>query len=118
MPTSSVDYVINLPASALTGRTITNGIGVIDSTGVEQQFQVKWQKTATDTWNMTVNTPDGTPASFGPVTVTFANGMVVRERIVDIDQQRRRLCYAVLGDMFEHHSASMQILPVNLRKTL
>ena len=48
-------------------------------------------------------------------TVTFANGMVARERIVDIDQQRRRFCYAVLGDMFEHHSASMQILPVDER---
>lgn len=48
-------------------------------------------------------------------TVTFANGMVVRERIVDIDEQRRRLCYTVLGDMFEHHSASMQILPVDER---
>src|SRR3546814_14127667 len=25
---------------------------------------------------MTVNTPDATPASFGPVTVTFANGVL------------------------------------------
>ena len=46
-------------------------------------------------------------------TVTFANGMVARERIVDVDQTRRRLSYTVLGDMFEHHSASMQILPVD-----
>ena len=74
VPTSTVNYVINLPSSALTGRTISNGIGVIDANGTEQQFQVQWQKTGTDTWNMTVNTPDGTPASFGPVTVTFSNG--------------------------------------------
>lgn len=76
VPASTVDYTINLPSSALIGRTITNGTGVIDASGTEQQFQVQWQKTATDTWNMTINTPDATPASFGPVTVTFANGVL------------------------------------------
>jgi len=44
-------------------------------------------------------------------TVTFANGMIVRERIVDIDEENRRVAYAVIGDMFEHHSASMEIIP-------
>ena len=72
--TSNVNYVLNLPSSALVGRTITNGIGVIDANGTEQQFQVQWRKTATDTWDMTINTPNGTPSSFGPVTVTFNNG--------------------------------------------
>src|SRR3546814_8434155 len=72
VPASVVDYTLNLPSSALIGRTITNGIGIVDATGVEQQFQVQWQKTAADTWNMTVNTPDATPASFGHDTVTFA----------------------------------------------
>lgn len=46
-------------------------------------------------------------------TVTFANGMVVRERIIDIDDDRRRLAYAVIDGLFEHHAASMQILPVD-----
>ena len=44
-------------------------------------------------------------------TVTFANGMTVRERIVALDEPHRRLCYAALDAMFEHHSASMQIVP-------
>jgi len=44
-------------------------------------------------------------------TVTFANGMVVRERIVDIDDVERRLVYSVIDGMFEHHSASMQVVP-------
>lgn len=44
-------------------------------------------------------------------TVTFANGMVVRERIIDIDEKAMRLAYTVIGDLFEHHSASMQIVP-------
>jgi hypothetical protein len=43
-------------------------------------------------------------------TVTFANGMVAQERIVDVDEKRRRVAYTVMGDMFEHHSASMQIV--------
>lgn len=46
-------------------------------------------------------------------TVTFATGLVVRERIVAIDEERKRLVYGVLGDTFEHHSASMQILPID-----
>jgi hypothetical protein len=43
-------------------------------------------------------------------TVTFTNGMVARERIVDVDHERRRVAYAVLGSHFTHHSASMQVL--------
>ncbi len=43
--------------------------------------------------------------------VTFANGLVVQERIISVDEERRRVAYAVIGEMFEHHSASMQILP-------
>ncbi len=43
-------------------------------------------------------------------TVTFANGMVARERIIDVDDATRRVAYCVVG-MFEHHSASMQVIP-------
>ncbi len=42
-------------------------------------------------------------------TVTFANGMVVREQIVDVSDTDRRVAYAVLDNVFEHHSASMQV---------
>lgn len=44
-------------------------------------------------------------------TVTFANGMVVQERIIDVDDERRRLAYSALdvaGLMYHH--ASMQVL--------
>jgi hypothetical protein len=44
-------------------------------------------------------------------TVTFANGNVVRERIVAIDDERMRIAYAAMGGHFEHHHASMQIVP-------
>ena len=48
-------------------------------------------------------------------TVTFANGLVVRERIVDVDEARRRISYTVLDGVFEHHSASIQIVPIDAK---
>lgn len=47
----------------------------------------------------------------GARVVTFANGMVVRELIVDIDDKRRRFSYAAVGESFKHHNASMQVFP-------
>jgi hypothetical protein len=46
----------------------------------------------------------------GARVVTFANGMVVRELIVDVDDERRRLAYAALSGTFKHHNASMQVM--------
>jgi hypothetical protein len=43
--------------------------------------------------------------------VTFANGMVARERIVDIDNGRRRLAYAVVDSGLTHHNASFEVVP-------
>ncbi|MEV0976330.1 SRPBCC family protein [Streptomyces sp. NPDC049915] len=45
-------------------------------------------------------------------TVTFANGAVVRELIVDVDDESRRIAYAVVSGSLEpaHHHASMQVL--------
>jgi carbon monoxide dehydrogenase subunit G len=41
--------------------------------------------------------------------VTFANGAVVRELLVDIDDEARRLAYAAIGGRTTHHNASMQV---------
>lgn len=41
--------------------------------------------------------------------VTFANGMVVRELIVDLDDKARRFAYAAVGGMLRHHNASWQV---------
>ena len=43
--------------------------------------------------------------------VTFANGEVVRERIVDVDDRARRLAYAVVEWRTTHHNASFQVVP-------
>jgi carbon monoxide dehydrogenase subunit G len=41
--------------------------------------------------------------------VTFANGLVARELIVDVDDEARRLVWAVVGGRLTHHNASMQV---------
>jgi uncharacterized protein YndB with AHSA1/START domain len=41
---------------------------------------------------------------------TFANGMVVKERIVSIEPERMRIAYSVIESQFVHHSASMQVV--------
>jgi Polyketide cyclase / dehydrase and lipid transport len=41
--------------------------------------------------------------------VTFANGTVARELLVDLDDARQRLVYAVVSERVKQHSASVQI---------
>jgi uncharacterized protein YndB with AHSA1/START domain len=41
--------------------------------------------------------------------VTFANGVVARERIIDIDDSRRRLAYSVVEGRPTHHHATFQV---------
>ncbi len=41
--------------------------------------------------------------------VTFANGLVVHERIVDVDDATRRLAYTVLDGPFIHHHATFVV---------
>jgi len=43
--------------------------------------------------------------------VTFANGFVAREVIVDVDETRRRLAYSVRSERLSHHNASFQVVP-------
>jgi hypothetical protein len=41
--------------------------------------------------------------------VTFANGTVAREVLVDCDDARRRLVYAIVSERIRQHSASAQV---------
>ena len=41
--------------------------------------------------------------------VTFGNGMVVRELIVDLDDEARRLVWSARGARLLHHNASVQV---------
>ncbi len=47
----------------------------------------------------------------GARVVTFGNGLVARELIVDIDDKARRLVWSVVGGRMTHHNASAQVLP-------
>ena len=42
--------------------------------------------------------------------VTFHNGTVARELLVDCDDARRRLAYAIISERVKHYSASVQII--------
>jgi carbon monoxide dehydrogenase subunit G len=42
-------------------------------------------------------------------TVTFANGLVAREVIVDVDDRRRRLAYSARSERVAHHHASVEL---------
>jgi Polyketide cyclase / dehydrase and lipid transport len=42
--------------------------------------------------------------------VTFGNGTAARELLVDCDDERRRLAYAVISERLKQHSASVQVI--------
>ncbi len=41
--------------------------------------------------------------------VTFSNGTVAREILVDCDDNKRRLVYAIVSERLRQHSASVQV---------
>ena len=47
----------------------------------------------------------------GARVVTFANGMVVREPIVTIDDETRRLVWGAEGGATTHYSAALEVSP-------
>jgi carbon monoxide dehydrogenase subunit G len=47
----------------------------------------------------------------GARVVTFGNGMVARELIVDIDDEAQRVAWSVVGGAMTHHNASAQVFP-------
>jgi hypothetical protein len=43
--------------------------------------------------------------------VTFGNGLVVKELILDVDEGQRRVAWSAQSERMTHHNASLQILP-------
>src|SRR5258708_29361791 len=43
--------------------------------------------------------------------VTFGNGMIVREEIVDVDDSTHRVVWAIVGGQFLHYNGTAQIFP-------
>jgi hypothetical protein len=86
----------------------------------------KIEASAADVWTV-LRDPCGAARAFAGVlvdtvldgdvrTVFFANGHSVKERVVTIDDERMRFAYTVVGGRFEHHHASMQIVPDGERR--
>jgi carbon monoxide dehydrogenase subunit G len=42
--------------------------------------------------------------------VTFGNGMVVRELIIDVDDSRRRIVWSAVGTPMTHYNGSFQVI--------
>ena len=49
----------------------------------------------------------------GARVVTFGNGSVARELIVDVDDGARRIAWAAVGTRMTHHNASFQVFAEN-----
>jgi uncharacterized protein YndB with AHSA1/START domain len=50
--------------------------------------------------------PDGDNARV----IQFANGSIVKETLVTLDEERRRLVYVVASERIAHHNASAEII--------
>lgn len=46
-------------------------------------------------------------------TVTFANRLQARERIIDVDDAQRRVAWSATGGRLSHHNASAQVQPID-----
>ena len=53
----------------------------------------------------------------GARVVTFGNGVVARELIVDLDDQARRLVWSAVGGRMTHHNASAQVFEAGPSRT-
>jgi len=49
--------------------------------------------------------------------VSFANGIVARERIVDVNDGEKRIAYSVVGGGPSHHNASFQVIAEGPRRS-
>ncbi len=79
IPTSNISFTANLPANATNGAQSRYSIPVYDANATattgQHDLQVTWTKTATaNEWQLQIDAGETGQTSFGPVTVTFADG--------------------------------------------
>ncbi len=77
--TTSVDFTANLPANAAAGATSRYAVPVNDATATTTSgiydFEMVWTKGAiANEWQLQINAGESGQTSFGPMTVTFADG--------------------------------------------
>ena len=61
--TSQIDIGANLPASATVGAASTTNVQIFDSLGVAHDVTLTWTKAGVNSWTLTANAPDATPAA-------------------------------------------------------
>jgi hypothetical protein len=49
--------------------------------------------------------------------VTFGNGVVVREVLLDLDEQARRLAWTIVDERYSHHTGCAQVFPAGAGRT-
>ncbi|WP_428246732.1 flagellar hook protein FlgE [Ferrovibrio sp.] len=79
IPTTTVSFTANLPSNATAGAQSRYAIPVYDpnstATTGQHDLQVTWTKSATaNEWQLQIDAGETGQTSFGPVTVTFADG--------------------------------------------
>jgi flagellar hook protein FlgE len=77
--TTNVEFIANLPANATAGAQSRYAVAVYDDTATattgSHDFELTWTKSATaNEWTLDIDVGDTGQTSFGPVTVTFADG--------------------------------------------
>ena len=53
---------------------------------------------------------DSKPEGDNARTIKFANGSVVKETLVTLDEERHRLVYVVTSERISHHNASAEVI--------
>lgn len=56
---------------------------------------------------------DSKPDGEGVRIMSFSNGTNARETLVSLDDERRRLVYAIIGGRAAHYNASVQVVAVD-----
>jgi hypothetical protein len=92
-----------------------NAVGtIVGEIDLEVPASVAWDAVA-DVGNVHLRLVPGfvtnTTLVEGVRTVTFANGIVLKEAIVAIDADLRRIAYGSVNGRATHHNASLQVVP-------
>jgi flagellar hook protein FlgE len=66
-PTSTVEFGLNLPASASVGATETTNLTVYDSLGVDHTVTMTWTKTAANAWTVVATAGDASVIDEGAI---------------------------------------------------
>ncbi|WP_374633885.1 flagellar hook-basal body complex protein [Ferrovibrio sp.] len=76
IPSSNIDFTANLPANAEIGTSFNNTTTIYtsDPASTGEGVGMTWVKGAGNTWDLTISAGDTGQTTFGPVTVSFANG--------------------------------------------